>query len=109
MGEAKVVLFDLKHTGHHASYIKHLIKHWQTFRPQGKLCILVSPKFIEQHQSVVDLATEDDASGVEFIPISSSEYEEIKNSKNLPSRIKCNLREWELLCCYTTQLKATQC
>lgn len=109
MAELRLVIFDLKHTGHHANYIGHLIKHWQTFKLEGKLYIVVSPKFIDRHWATVDLVPEDDTSSIEFIPISGSEFEEVHPIKSTFDRMKCNLREWSLLCQYTARLKASHC
>ncbi|MGB3312378.1 MAG: glycosyltransferase [Nodosilinea sp.] len=109
MTEPRIVLFDLKHTGHHANYIRHLIKHWQTLKLDGKLYVVVSPQFIEQHQATVKLASDHENFGVEFVSISHSEFGRIQNIGSTFDRMKGNLREWNLLCKYTAQLKANHC
>ena len=109
MAEPKVVLFDLKHTGHHANYIGHLVKHWKIFKLAGKLYVVVSPKFMDRHQAIVNLVAKDDASSIEFVPISSSEFKAVQNSKTTFDKMNCNLREWSLLCQYIIRLKANHC
>lgn len=109
MAEPKIVLFDLKHTGHHANYIKHLIKHWQRFKLKGKLYVVVSPQFMKQHKDTVRLASDYENLGVEFVPISNLEFEKVKNIGSIFERMKCNLRKWGLMCKYTARLKASHC
>ncbi|MBW4659236.1 MAG: glycosyltransferase family 4 protein [Drouetiella hepatica Uher 2000/2452] len=103
------MLFDLKFAGHHANYIRHLVRYWGDNRIPGRLDIVVSPHFIQRHQDVVVLVEQYPQSTINFIPISTQESLNIEADKTAFERAVRNLREWRLLCKYAASLNADQC
>ena len=53
---ARLMVFELSVGGHYPEYIAHLINYWHEQPRSRQLIIVVSPKFIQQHSDVVDLA-----------------------------------------------------
>lgn len=71
--DRKIMLFDLSSDGHHPGYIQHLIQFWGEQDLPGSLNIVVSPKFIQQHTHIVDLASLYGQGSVNFVPIAVAE------------------------------------
>ena len=107
--DRKIMLFDLKFSGHHANYIRHLIRYWGDNQLAGQLDIVVSPHFIKRHQDVVELINQYPKSAINFVPISMQESATIEADKTAFGRAVRNLREWHLLCKYVAFLKAEHC
>jgi len=107
--DRKIMLFDLKTSGHHANYIRHLARYWGDNRLSGSLDIVVSPQFEQQHQGVVALADQYPQSNIKFVVISAQESAVIEASKTALDRVLRNLREWQLLCKYAALLKVEHC
>lgn len=105
----KLILFDLSINGHHPSYIRHLISYWQTQKLCGSLDIIVSPKFIQHHQDVVDLATNMPESNISFIQITAYEETQLKARTSGINRKWRAFQEWNLVCKYCRLLEATHC
>ncbi len=49
-----IVLLDLYHRGHHLSYIQMLCRYWADTALAGKLTVLVSEPFLENHAKAID-------------------------------------------------------
>ncbi|NEO98887.1 MAG: glycosyltransferase [Symploca sp. SIO2E9] len=103
------MLFELSVGGHYPIYIMHLVRYWHEQELPGRLDIVVSPKFIQQHSAVVDLASVSDKSNINFIAITPEEEASISSRIPLISRVFRKFQEWHLLCKYAKFLKATQC
>jgi glycosyltransferase involved in cell wall biosynthesis len=111
--ENKLMLFDLDVRGHHSGYIQHLVKYWSEQKIPGQLYIVVSPKFVEQHSGIVDIALKCSEKNIKFVSITSKEEAALIDSEQLEvsfkNRIQRAFQEWNLLSKYATSLSATQC
>jgi hypothetical protein len=105
----KILLFDLDFTGHHAGYIQHLVKYWCEQKLSGSLDVVVSPKFVELHFDVVNVASDYDQRNVNFVAISSEEEAILKSKKSSFDRAFRAFQEWNLLRKYASVLEATHC
>lgn len=105
----RILMFDLSIHGHHAAYIKYLIRYWSESRLSGELFIVVSPRFFDAHSDVVQLAAALDSSKINFVAIDSEEEAALSSRRSRFSRALRNLREWHLLQKYTKALAATHC
>jgi glycosyltransferase involved in cell wall biosynthesis len=103
--EHRIILFDLMTGGHHPSYIRHLIEYWCHQKLSGTLDIVVSSKFLEIHQDVVNTALDFGQNQVQFIPISQQELSLLESQK---SPLKKFFLEWKIFCKYAKRQKATQ-
>lgn len=104
----KLMLFDLSINGHHPAYIRHLIQYWCEHKLPGCLDIVVSPKFMQHHSDVVDMAGYGE-SNVNFVAIDSEAEATLKSRKSGVNRTIRAFQEWHLLCRYAGSLRATQC
>lgn len=105
----KVLLFDLDFTGHHAGYIQHLVRYWRKHELPGSLDVVVSPKFMQLHPDVVNVALDDGKRNANFIAISSEEEATLKSKESSLGRAFHAFQEWNLLCKYVNLLKANHC
>lgn len=105
----RILLFDLSVRGHHPSYILHLIRYWQTHRLPGRLEIVVSPRFLQEHSEVVDWVTKHRLETVRFTAISALEEAALNARKFGWQRALRNFQEWRLLCLYARQMRANHC
>lgn len=105
----RIVLFDLAFTGHHADYIQHLVSYWCKHELQGRLNVVVSPKFIELHSDVVNAASECAQMNVNFVPISLEEEATLKSNNSPLNRAYRAFLRWNLLYKYTSLLKPDHC
>lgn len=96
----KVLLFDLDVTGHHSNYIKYVLKYWKN--QQQQLVLVVSPDFLQQHQTIVNMKVEGDSV---WLPITAEEAKWYQSSK--PSLLRHTWVEWNLFCRYAKQIKAS--
>jgi len=101
-----IMLFDLDTTGHHPTYIQHFVKYYCNQEISGKLDIVVSPKFIEEHSDIVNMIQKSHRQNVNFIPITLEEYSSFINKSSLLKRIFC---EWNIYCKYAKNLNADHC
>jgi glycosyltransferase involved in cell wall biosynthesis len=106
---SRVIVFDLSVLGHHASYIKHLLRYWIDLRSPGELTFIVSPKFLQAHSDVVQLASESGVEGIQFTAITEEEEATLNSRKTRFDRAFRNLREWNLLQKYAESRAATHC
>lgn len=105
----RILVFDLSIHGHHAAYIKHLIRYWFKSKLSGELFVVVSPRFFEAHADVIQFAAAFDSSKVNFIAIGSEEEAVLSSRQSRFGRVFRNLREWNLLQKYAEALAATHC
>lgn len=108
-GDRQLMLFDLSIRGHHPNYIQHLIRYWSEQELSGYLDIVVSPRFLQEHADIVELAKDRDKDTIQFIAIAPEEEAALRSRKSKLNRIWRNFQEWQLLRQYTSKLKATHC
>lgn len=101
----RLMLFDLSIYGHHPSYIKYLLQYWHQQERPGQLVVLVSPRFLEAHCDVVELAQRLDAENIQFHSIAASEERALKSRSTSVGRNLRNFQEWRLLCKYAKSLQ----
>ncbi len=105
----KLMLFDVAVAGHHAGYIRYLVRHWCDRELPGHLNVVVSPTFMVQHSDVVNIATRCDRKNIYFIPISPEEENSLCSDNFRRDRIRRWFQEWQLICKYASSLEATHC
>lgn len=103
----KIILFDLKSTGHHANYVCHFINQYVIQEIEAELIILVSSEFMKKHIEVASLPTKHNISTVSFIAISPEEEAELRKPRPLLGKLIRNFQEWNLMCKYSKSLNAT--
>jgi glycosyltransferase involved in cell wall biosynthesis len=108
-GERKLMLFDLRTEGHHASYIQHLVWYWSTQQLLGQLDIVVVPEFMEQHANVVDIALGCSQKNINFVPITLEERAILDSPYSFRGRLMRAFQEWHLICKYASSLGSTHC
>ena len=102
----RLMVFELSVGGHYPEYIAHLINYWHEQPKSRQLVVIVSPKFIQQHGDVVDLAKKYSWDQVKVTSISQDEY---ANLKPFNTGINRNLRAWQefrLLLKYASKYKS---
>lgn len=109
----KIMLFELDYRGHHPGYVQHLIRYWCEHELPGHLDILVSPKFIQLHSNIVDMALGCKQGNINVVPITQEEeaklFESAKLANSFTGRIVRAFQEWDLLRKYAVSLGTTQC
>ncbi|MBF2067334.1 MAG: glycosyltransferase [Calothrix sp. C42_A2020_038] len=105
--QRRIMLFDMSVGGHHPAYIQHLIRYWGENDLPGHMDVVVVPKFLEQHQDVVELSQ--NYQNIKFVPISTQEVDYLGPWTTYIKRKSRALREWTLLSRYATSLGSTEC
>jgi glycosyltransferase involved in cell wall biosynthesis len=109
----KILLFELDVRGHHPGYIQHLVRYWCEQELPGQLDVLVSPKFIEQHSNIVDVALGCTQKTINFLSITPEEqavlFDSAKLENSFKGRILRAFQEWDLLRKYAVSLGTTHC
>ncbi|MDJ0581301.1 glycosyltransferase [Crocosphaera sp.] len=75
---SKLIIFDVGTYGHHSSYFKYLLTYYYEQNLSQTLDIVVSPKFIKNHNDVVQLVNIYKLENVRFIPITEAEEDQLK-------------------------------
>ncbi|PSB04089.1 glycosyltransferase [Merismopedia glauca] len=101
-----IMLFDLATGGHHLSYIQYIIRYCFDQEFVGKLDIVVSPKFLEEHSDIVKLVSNHHQKNVEFLAITEAEYSAIISYNHSISRV---FKEWSLSGKYAQKLEVQHC
>ena len=104
-----LMFFDLSIRGHHPAYIQHLIKYFIANSLPGRLVIVVSPRFFEEHYEVVEIAQRCAPTQVRFQAISQAEEKMLGSRKTAQQRLYRAAQEWRLLLKYAQALKAKHC
>lgn len=111
--DRKIMLFELDVRGHHPGYVQHLVTYWCQQELPGHLDVLVSPKFIEQHANIVDIASGCHKKNINFVAITKEEEAVLVDGALLgdsfKGRIQRAFQEWELLSKYAVSLGTTHC
>ncbi len=107
--DRNLLVFELAYGGHYASYIRHLTEYWCKQELPGHLDIVVSPKFVQNHTDVVDIATSCKHRNLSFVAIAPEEEASLIPRKSSVHRARRSFQEWKLLRKYATALGATQC
>jgi glycosyltransferase involved in cell wall biosynthesis len=106
----RLMLFDLSIRGHHPNYIQQLVEYWNTNCVSGRLEVVVSPKFLEEHSDVVDLANHlERREEIRFTAISSQEEAGLKPRNSFINRTQRAFQELNLLRKYAALVNATHC
>ncbi|MBD2213609.1 glycosyltransferase family 4 protein [Nostoc linckia FACHB-104] len=107
--DRRILLFDLSVGGHHPAYIQHLIRYWGEQKLPGRLDIVVMPKFLEQHQDVVEIAQTYGSDRINFVPITEEEVTWLGPWTTFARKKLRALREWTILNRYAKALGSTEC
>lgn len=107
--ERNLVLFELNTGGHYAAYILHLVRYWRDCKLGGRLNVVVSPKFRQQHPDIIEVALGCDSKSINFVEITPKEDAALIPRKSPVHRARRALQDWRLLCKYARYLQATQC
>lgn len=106
--QQKLLLFDLSIYGHHPSYIQHFVEYWSQQKSAESLDIVVSPKFMQVHADVVEIAQKCSIA-LNFVPITAVEEAALQPRNSGINRTIRAFQEWNLLCKYTASLQANKC
>ncbi|KYC41559.1 glycosyl transferase family 1 [Scytonema hofmannii PCC 7110] len=107
--DRKIMLFNLATDGHHPGYIQHLINFWGERGGPGCLDVVVSPKFMQRHTDIVNLASKYGQDRVNFVPISVAEETAFFPQSSYLNRKIYFFQEWKLCRKYAKALNATHC
>ncbi|MEM6835378.1 MAG: glycosyltransferase [Cyanobacteria bacterium P01_C01_bin.120] len=107
--DVRLMVFDLSIRGHHPNYIRHLINGWDRQQRAGKLMVVVSPLFLKEHADVTALAELPRIGKVEFMAVTAEEEALLRSRKSGFKRLLRAFQEWNLLCQYAQNLRATEC
>ncbi|NES72723.1 MAG: glycosyltransferase [Okeania sp. SIO2D1] len=75
----------------------------------GQLNILVTPKFIKSHPTVVEAASGNQESSIKFSTITSEEESQLESQETSKGRLVRTFQEWKILRKYVKQLNPTHC
>jgi glycosyltransferase involved in cell wall biosynthesis len=103
------MFFDLSIRGHHPAYIQHLIRYFVANSLPGRLVIVVSPRFFEEHYDVIEIAQCCAPTQIRFQAISQAEEKMLSRRKTAKQRLYRAAQEWRLLLKYANALKAKHC
>lgn len=101
----RLMLFDLSIYGHHPGYIQYLLEYFSKTKLNAKIIVLVSPRFLTEHNDVVQLANQLDTKNIQFVAITQVEEDSLRPRNNSLNRNLRNFQEWSLFCHYVKQLK----
>lgn len=105
-----LMLFDLSVRGHHPNYIQQLIHYWSSNNVPGHLEIVVSPRFLEEHSDIVNLAKYLERSAeIQFTAITIQEEAALKSKNSFLSRNQRAYQELKLLRKYAEVISPTHC
>ncbi|MBW4441690.1 MAG: glycosyltransferase [Plectolyngbya sp. WJT66-NPBG17] len=97
-----VMLFDLLSGGHHGTYLQYLVQAWLKQPFSTELTLVVAPKFLEVHHTVVALTQNHPRINLQSITaLEAAQCEQTAG-------IKRSFLEWRLLCQYAEETQATQ-
>jgi glycosyltransferase involved in cell wall biosynthesis len=108
-GNCPLMLFDLSVRGHHPAYIQHLIRYVIDQPQLGRIVVVVSPRFLEEHCDVVEFAQQNAPTTVQFQAITWAEERALGDRKSARRRFHRLFKEWRLLCKYAEALHAYHC
>ncbi|NER78922.1 MAG: glycosyltransferase [Leptolyngbya sp. SIO1D8] len=103
------MFFDLSVRGHHPAYIQHLVQYFIAQSLPGRLVVVVSPRFFQEHHDVVEIAQRHSHNQVQFQAITQAEEENLGQRKTVKQRLQRTFREWQLLLKYAQALRARHC
>jgi glycosyltransferase involved in cell wall biosynthesis len=104
-----ILVFELGHGGHYASYIRYLAEYWCQQELLGCLYFVVSPTFVQQHPDIIDLANNCPQQNLKFVAIAPEEEISLIPRKNPFYRAIRSFQEWKLLHKYAQELAANHC
>jgi len=101
----RVMIFAPWCYGHHPTYLRHLVNYWCHHQLAGSLEIVVLPSFLHEHADVVELAEKCDRRSIHFLATTPEEQAALESATSSTSRA---FHQYQLICKYAKQLKATQ-
>jgi glycosyltransferase involved in cell wall biosynthesis len=104
-----IIVFELAHGGHYASYIRYLAEYWCQQELLGCLYFVVSPTFSQQHPDVIELASKSPQQNLKFVAIAPEEEASLTPRNNSFYRAIRSFQEWKLLHKYATEIGANHC
>ena len=106
----KIMLFEMSIYGHHAVYIRHLVRYWCEQAMLGYFYIVVTAQFVEECSEIIAIAQQYPQSNVSFLPLTPSEAATLTvNPSSFLQRKARAWQEWNLMCAYAKNLRATHC
>lgn len=103
---ADLMVFSPWCYGHYPSYLYHLIRYWQQHNAQGVLSIVVVPRFLRDHQDIVELAADSKDSTIRFL---ATTIEEQNSLETAASGYKRALIQYHLMSRYAERFQASHC
>lgn len=94
----RLMIFDLETAGHHAFYIRQLLRHWPT---PTVLHMVVSPLFLQQHAAICQTPS---CATVIWEQIRDAEFSRFQRATTIHKRA---LVEWQIFCHYARDTGAT--
>ena len=106
----RVMLFEMAIYGHHAVYIRHLVRYWCEQSLPGYFYIVVTPQFVSECADIVAISQQYPQSNISFLPLSAAEEATLtQNPSSFIQRKARAWQEWNLMCSYAKRLQATHC
>jgi glycosyltransferase involved in cell wall biosynthesis len=105
-----IMLFELAIDGHHAVYIRHLVRYWCEKALLGHFYLIVGSKFLEKHADIIAITKEYPEAKISFLPLTATEEATlITGASSLIHRKTRSWQEWHLMCAYASRLKVSHC
>ncbi len=106
----RIMLFEMSIYGHHAVYIRHLVRYWCEQAMQGHFYVVVTAQFVAECSEIMAIAQQYPQANVSFLPLTPSEEATltVKPSSFLQRKARA-WQEWNLMCAYAKNLRATHC
>ena len=106
----RLMLFELSWQGHHAVYIRHLVRHWCERALAGYFYIVVAPEFIHKHTDIVAIAQQCPNDNLSIIALTNAEFASLSTRrKTFIDRQRRAWQEWALVCAYAKELQVDRC
>ena len=106
----RIMLFELAIYGHHAVYIRHLVRYWCDRSLSGHFYLVVTAQFVAECADIVAIAQDYPNAKVSFLPLTAAEEATLtQNPSSFIQRKARAWQEWNLMCTYAKRLQATHC
>jgi glycosyltransferase involved in cell wall biosynthesis len=96
-----ILIFDTDSTGHHGSYIFHLVQQHLSTQNETQLVVVLNPDFLAKHPEIVGSTGNSEKVVWVFI-----EQKQIEVWQKQPNVVKRSIIEWKIFCDYATIYKA---
>lgn len=106
----KIMLFEMSIYGHHSTYIRHLVRYWCEQAMRGHFYVVVTAQFVEECSEIMAIAQQYPQANVSFLPLTPSEEATLTaHPSSFLQRKARAWQEWNLMCAYAKNLRATHC